>query len=301
MKRIALVTQLTDDGTPLVSSDVEALLRHADLLARYGLTLISAAWEDPSVEWGSFDAIAIRSCWNYHLPERMDAFRRWLDMVEPLNVWNPVPVIRWNSDKIYLRDLAAVGVPVVPSVWRDAGAPLDVAAAMAEQGWSKVVIKPRTGASAFGVMTAASPADADAANARAAEFAVSGAVIQPLLEEIRTDGEWSFLCFRGPSGRLELSHTVVKRPIADGRITVQGGTFEMLTPPDALAAQAIDIVRRAEALTGASLLHVRVDAVLRGDTLTLMELELIEPSLFLHEEQAAPMLENYVRALASIV
>ena len=298
MKRIALVTQLSADGTPLVSADSRALAQYPDLLAAHDLTLTDAAWEDPSVDWRALDALIVKSTWNYHLPENAAAFNRWLDSVSGLNLYNPVSVLRWNSDKIYLRELANAGVPVVPSVWREAGQPLDVQAAMAAQGWGEVVVKPRTGASAFGVLTAKSPEEAAAADSRSAEYAVNGAVIQPLLGEIRTDGEWSFLFFRDGE-RLAYSHAAIKRPAA-GKITVQSGTSGVVTPPDDLLVQAKAIARLSEDCIGASLLYARVDAVARDGRLLLMELELLEPSLFLHEAADPAPVERYIRALASI-
>lgn len=298
MKHLALVTQLSADGTALVSSDSRAIAQHPDALAAHDLILTDAAWEDPNVDWGRFDALVIKSTWNYHLPENASAFNRWLDSVSGLNLYNPVSVLRWNSDKIYLRELEAAGVPVVPSVWREAGAPLDVQAALAAKGWDEVVIKPRTGASAFGVLTAKSPEEAAAADSRSAEYAVNGAVIQPLLGEIRTDGEWSFLFFR-EADRLAYSHAAIKRPAA-GKITVQSGTSEVVTPPDDLLMQAKEIARLSEDCIGAPLLYARVDAVARDGRLLLMELELLEPSLFLHEAADPAPVERYVRAIASV-
>lgn len=297
VKRIALVTQYNADGTPLISTDSQAIAQHPDLLEAHDLTLIDAAWEDPAVDWRSFDALVIKSTWNYHLPENVATFNRWLDSVSDLNLYNPLSVVRWNSDKIYLRELADAGVPVVPSVWREAGAPLDVQGAMAAQGWDEVVIKPRTGASAFGVLTAKSPEEAATADSRSAEYAVNGAVIQPLLGEIRTEGEWSFLFFRD-GDRFAYSHAAIKRPAA-GKITVQSGTSEVVTPPDDLLAQAKDIARISEDCIGASLLYARVDAVARDGHLLLMELELLEPSLFLYEAADRAPVERYVRAIAS--
>jgi glutathione synthase/RimK-type ligase-like ATP-grasp enzyme len=299
MTHLALVTQLSADGTSLVSTDSRAIAQHPDLLAAHDLTLTDAAWEDSAVDWGAFDALVIKSTWNYHLPENAAAFNRWLDSVSGLNLYNPPSVLRWNSDKIYLRELEAAGVPVVPSVWREAGTPLDVQAAMAAQGWDEVVIKPRTGASAFGVLTAKSPEEAAAADSRSAEYAVNGAVIQPLLGENRTDGEWSFLFFRDGE-RLAYSHAAIKRPAA-GKITVQSGTSEVVAPPDELLAQAGDIARLSEDCIGAPLLYARVDAVARDGRLLLMELELLEPSLFLHEAADRGPVERYVRAIASVV
>jgi hypothetical protein len=299
MRHLALVTQFGADGTPLISADSRAIAQYPDLLEVYGLTLTDAAWEDPTVDWRAFDALIIKSTWNYHLPENADAFYRWLDSVSGLNLYNPPHVLRWNSDKIYLRELADAGVAVVPSVWREAGEPLDVQGAMAAQGWDEVVIKPRTGASAFGVLSAKSPEEAAAADARAAEYAVNGAVIQPLLGEIRTEGEWSFLFFRD-GDRLAYSHAAIKRPAA-GKITVQSGTSEVVTPPDDLLRQAKEISQLSEDCIGAPLLYARVDAVARDGRLLLMELELLEPSLFLHEATDRAPVECYARALASVV
>ena len=128
MKRIALVTQLSADGTPLISTDSRAIAQYPDLLTAHGLTLTDAAWEDPSVDWQAFDALVIKSTWNYHLPENAAAFNRWLDSVS-----GPTSQSRQRAGGPVTNSICANlkrRVAVVPSVWRDVRAPLDVQAAI---------------------------------------------------------------------------------------------------------------------------------------------------------------------------
>lgn len=295
MKRIALVTQLNADGSQMVSEDSHVA---AALAGRYGLEIVDAAWEDPAVAWETFDAIVIRSTWNYHLPENAANFQRWLYRVSELNLWSPASIIRWNSDKIYLRQLEAEGVTIVPSVWREAGEPLDIYAAMQAQGWAEAVVKPRTGAGAFGFSIVKSAEDAARVEANLTEFAISGAVIQPLMTEVATEGEWSFLFFRGADGLLQYSHATRKVP-ASGTFTVQGGTWTLVTPDADLIAQAENVARAAEKVLAQPLLYARVDAIVRAGVLTLMELELIEPQIFLDGSPDTAPAERYLAAIQS--
>jgi glutathione synthase/RimK-type ligase-like ATP-grasp enzyme len=227
-----------------------------------------------------FDLVVLRSCWNYH--RHLAAFRRWLDRLEAAGVplWNPPAVLRWNLDKGYLRDLAGAGLPIVPTVWLDAGAPAQLAAILETQGWERAVVKPRVSASAHGIWRV----DRAAAAQKQPEFEqllmASGAMVQPLMPQI-ADGEWSFIFFRG-----ECSHTVLKTPGADDIFVQQrlGGTSVLHAAPPSLVEQAAALLRAATARLlpdEEPLLYARVDGLNVGGQLVLMELELTEPGLFL--------------------
>lgn len=104
-------------------------------LRALGLQPSWQTWNDPTVDWAAFDLAVLRSTWDY--PADHDGFRAWAGRVPRLA--NPVDVIAWNSDKTYLRDLAAAGVPIVPTEWSDPGEPVDLPA-------GEVVVKPSVGA-----------------------------------------------------------------------------------------------------------------------------------------------------------
>lgn len=272
--RIAFVTWR---GLPELSADDRLA---ATLLVEQGLTVLPSVWDDLAVDWPSFDAVVVRSTWDYH--HRPGEFLDWIARLERAGVrlWNPPSLLRWNLDKRYLAELERRGVPVVPTVTvpKDRGASLgDV---LAEAGWDRAVVKPTVSASAHETWrTSRARADADAG--RFAALVKAGDVlVQPYLSAI-ADGEWS-LCFLG--GRY--SHAVLKRPRrGDFRVQSELGGEVLLVPPDPA------VVERAEAIVALlprPWLYARVDACQVDGTLVLMELELIEPTLFFHADAGAP-------------
>ncbi len=265
--RVALVTcgsnpELSDDDRPLLSE-----------LWSLGVAAEPAVWDDPAVDWGSYDAAVIRSAWDYHLTPA--AFLAWLARLEALGlpVWNPAPVVRANLDKSYLKELAAAGVPVAPTEWVKRGARADLDDILAARGWDDAVVKPTVSASAFRTRRVRR-GRADGQAALDDVLAHSDAMIQPFLPEIESEGEWSFVFLGG-----DFSHAVLKTPRA-GDFRVQGehgGRAERRDFPPGLLIQARDA-----AIAGPRpWLYARVDGVRRGGELLVIELELIEPLLFL--------------------
>lgn len=241
-------------------------------LRQRGHTADALVWDDPRVVWQRYDAIVVRSCWDYHT--RPAEFLAWIDRLELLGVplWNPPTLLRWNHQKRYLLDLAARGVTIVPTVYLERGAHADLAQLIARHQWHAAVVKPAIAATAFHTwQTSTSRAVGD--QARFAELlAERDLLVQPLMPQIQ-DGEWSLLFFGG-----QFSHAVLKRP-APGDFRSQddfGGTAERHDPPPDMVAQAAGLLETIDELW----LYARVDGLMVGSTFTLMELELIEPSLF---------------------
>jgi glutathione synthase/RimK-type ligase-like ATP-grasp enzyme len=247
--RVALVTW---SGLPGLS-DGDGLLQAE--LQRRGIDAAAAVWDDASAGWDRFDAIVLRSTWDYH--KRVDDFRAWLESMAALPLANPARVVLGNIDKRYLLDLPSTVPTVVTSNAHEA---------MRTNGWTRAVVKPLVSATAW--RTEVVTMDSD-------EPSHPGPyLVQPFMDEVVRDGEWSFVFF----GR-EFSHGVLKRPAA-GDFRVQndfGGSAEVLDPPPGLIAQAAAFL---EGIDG-PLVYARVDGVVRGGRLLLMELELTEPSLFL--------------------
>jgi hypothetical protein len=266
--RVALATyrdlpQLNDDDR-LVQSALGAL----------GIDAAPAVWDSAEECWSGYQAVLVRSCWDYH--RRLDEFLAWFAVLERAGtaVWNPIPLLRWNSHKRYLRDVAARGVPIVPTRWLGRGEPVGLAELLAELGWRDAVVKPAVSASAFGTWRT-SPATAAHDQARLDGLLSAGDVmVQPLVAAVAAPGEWS-LVFLG--GRF--SHAVLKRPAAgDYRVQWEfGGSAESAVPRPHLVADA----ERALAAAPGEALYARVDGVEQDGQLLLMELELIEPHLFL--------------------
>jgi glutathione synthase/RimK-type ligase-like ATP-grasp enzyme len=272
MKRIALATSamlptLNDDDRLLVPA-----------LAELGVAAVPAVWDAPDVQWDEFrgggGAVLVRSCWDYH--HRLDEFLAWLTRLERAGVpvWNPPALLRWNSHKGYLRDLAARGVPIVPTRWLARGRTVGLVQLLHDERWSDAVVKPAVSASAHGTWrTSFERASAD--QSRLDELLRAGDVmVQPFIDEVCDPGEWSLMFFGS-----RFSHAVRKRPAAaDYRVQWEfGGTAAPLAPPPRLIADAEAVM----AAVPGHPLYARVDGVERDGRLMLMELELIEPHLFL--------------------
>jgi glutathione synthase/RimK-type ligase-like ATP-grasp enzyme len=250
---------------------------------------VPAIWDDAECDWEQFDLVVLRSCWDYF--HRIDEFRAWLHRMRTAAVplLNHADTVEWNLDKRYLLDLERSGVAILETVVAQPGDTIE--AIMRERGWSAAVLKPRV--SADGHRTHRVDA-ADAASHQAeldALLAGPGALVQEYAPEIARSGELSFVFIGG-----EFSHCVRKSPAA-GEFRVQatyGGRADPheATPSDIGYATA---VLRAVPYECA---YARVDACTSNGALRLMELELIEPSLFLVASAAAPvrLAEALVRA-----
>ena len=260
----------------------------ADALRAAGATVTARPWTDLG-DLDPFDAVLPLVAWGYHL-----RFAEWLEVLERLErnrrtVINPVPLLRWNSDKAYLQQLAAAGVPTVPTLSVDHLNEAALAAAYGVLGCDEVVIKPSVSASASGTYRLR---EGEAAQVPA-DVHGRAMMIQPFLPSITTTGEYSLILFDGA-----LSHCVVKRP-ASGDFRVQphlGGVTMACEPPPGSVALAI----QALAAAPAKATYARVDLVEGGDgTFQVIELELVEPALFLAQApQAGPAFAAAVMSAA---
>jgi hypothetical protein len=265
----------------------DAPLRAA--LAAAGVAAATRAWDDPAVEWGAARACVIRSTWNY--ARHHQAFLDWAERcAAATTLCNPLPVVRWNSHKAYLTELALAGLPVVPTrvVHRaqPAGDGTDLAALAA--GWQQVVIKPAVSAGSFRTLRVGR---ADFARGQAHLDLVRAdgdALVQPYLPSVEGYGERALVWIDGA-----LTHAVRKTARFDG--DPQRVSHAVTVAPDeaALAERILaHLPQPGEAGSGpaaaAPLLYARVDLARDADGRPcLMELELIEPSLFLTRSPAA--------------
>ncbi|MFB6251636.1 MAG: RimK family alpha-L-glutamate ligase [Halobellus sp.] len=278
MTDVALATAA---GLPSLIDDEDAFRTALD--AR-GVTAEPVVWSDETVAWGEFDAVLVRTIWDYYRCE--DAFDAWLDRLDrvPTSVWNPVRTLRWNSHKFYLRDLAEQGVPTLQTAFLERGADASLDELMADRGWDEVVVKPAMSAGAFET-NRVSQADVDAAQAWFDEIlARRDVLVQRFADEIEA-GEWSLIFFDGA-----YSHAVRKQPEA-GEFRVQsehGGRAAAESPRGGLIEQATDVVEAVTAeLKRQVPLYARVDGIVRDGTFRLIEIELIEPRLFFRADDGA--------------
>jgi glutathione synthase/RimK-type ligase-like ATP-grasp enzyme len=274
MSRVALASSskypgLTDDDRLLLAP-----------LSQHNIQADPAIWNDPSRDWSTYDAVVIRSCWDYHLqPEK---FLHWIADLEALNVpvFNSADIIRWNANKTYLRDLETKGIAVVPTFWPEPESSISLNGTLHEMAWPKAVVKPRISATAYHTQLVTSE-NAISTQALFDDLLQGpGVMVQKFMDGITTEGEWSLMFFAG-----EFSHAVIKRP-KPGDFRVQndfGGTAQPAAPPPHVLDTAAHAVEAVDAS-----LYARVDGVVDEGQFHLMELELIEPALFLSEHQAAP-------------
>ncbi len=263
----------------------EGLLMEA--LAAAGLRPRLAAWDDPAVDWAAAGLAVIRSTWNYH--HHHGAFNAWAGRVAgQTRLWNPARVVQWNSDKAYLTLLAAEDVPVVPTAHLSKGSKATLAAVMEETGWRRLVIKPAVSASSYRTMFVSEANLGDGTQHFDDLLATGDVLVQPYLTSVEGYGERAVVWIDG-----EFTHAVRKSPrFAEGEESVSGAV--------PIAADELKVARVALERVEGPLLYARVDLArdARGHPM-VMELELIEPSLFLLQSPAA--LERLVNGIRSRV
>jgi glutathione synthase/RimK-type ligase-like ATP-grasp enzyme len=274
MTRLAFATW---EGLPALAPDDREV---AMALERSGARLESCVWSDSSVDWAQFDAVVLRSTWDYHL--RVAEFGDWLGRLESAGarVFNPVPLVRWNLDKRYLADLAARGVPTLHTLRVPRGDRVPLGDLLAQEGFCDAVVKPAISASAFGTFRTRELEPAAAESRFRAMVADRDILVQEFCREVVEDGEWSVCFFDG-----DFSHAALKRP-APGDFRTQpalGGSIARAEPPESLLRGAAKVL----AALGERPLFARVDGFLCAGELRLLELELIEPSLYLAGDSAA--------------
>ena len=268
--RVALVTcdlfpNLWDDDFPL-----------RDELRARGLTVDPVRWDDPTADWDSYAMSILRSPWDY-VPRR-DAFLAWAQGVPRLQ--NPADILLWNTDKRYLSDLAAAGVPVTPTTYV---APGDTWTPPATGEW---VVKPTISAGSQDTGRYRLPAQASLASSHVARLTAAGrtAMIQPYLTAVDTHGETALMFFPDATGRLTFSHAARKGPMLTGPDEgILDPGDEQISARDPSPAELTTAEQTLAAVPGdpSRLLYARVDLIPAPDgTPVLLELELTEPSLF---------------------
>jgi glutathione synthase/RimK-type ligase-like ATP-grasp enzyme len=241
----------------------------SEALAHYGVTTRRVDWADAAVDWAGFDAAVFRTTWDYF--EKYAAFRAWLDAV-PVPLVNAAVIIRENVDKRYLLALEAAGVAIVPTRLVERGAAADLDAVLGAAGWDEAVIKPTVSGGARNTYRVRRGEGGERFAALVAQEAM---LVQPFVHDVMAGGEVSVMVFGG-----RVSHAV--RKIAKkGDFRVQddhGGTVHA----HVTMADEVAFAERAVAACALPPVYARVDLVRDGaGALALMELELVEPELFL--------------------
>jgi hypothetical protein len=257
----------TYDGAPLLPTDEAPFVQ---ALSERGVLARPAVWTDDSVDWHSYAACVIRATWDYHV--RRNDFLGWARRVETAcQLWNPLPMLEWNSHKAYLLSLGRSGVPVVPTVLVQQGTRSILADIVNDRSWGEFIVKPAVGADAWQVARGRQ-GSLDVARAQLDRILADGdALVQPYFSSVEELGERSLIYVDG-----ELTHGVRRPPV----LAPAGGLqrHPELTPP---SEEERSVAEAALKSIGRPVLYARVDLV--RDNLgspRLLELELIEPYLF---------------------
>lgn len=285
MPRIALATAvaaftLDEDMDPLLAACAQA-----DVAAQ------RLAWDDPTVSWKRFDAVLLRSTWDY--TDRLPEFLGWCERVSAqTRLINPLDVVRWNTDKRYLGQLTHAGVPVIETHYLGAAdTPEDFPA------FDEFVVKPTVGAGSRGARRFVA-AEREAAVKHAAALLAQRreVMVQPYLAQVDSAGETALLFFGG-----EFSHAIRKGPLLPrgGEATRALFAPERIQPREPSAAERAVAEQVLDALPFERPLYARVDLLPSPDGPRLLELELTEPSLFL--DTSAGAAQRVLTALCAVL
>ncbi len=262
-------------------------------LIQRNIEVIVVSWDDATINWQQFDVIILRSMWDYF--ERPQVFDAWLDKLKSLNcnVLNPVSVVKWNQNKNYFDKFSEQGILLPSYVICTQKENITLKSILQKNNWNKAVVKPTISGGAYNTwITTIDTADNDQ-NHFVELLKTSDVIVQVFVEEIITNGEFSLIFFN-----KKFSHAICKRAKqGDFRVQVQfGGTTEAIEPDSTILTQATNLLYSIPE----TLLYARVDGVVTNDgNFLLMELELIEPVLFVSTNKKA--CENFYIALIEII
>jgi len=262
-------------------------------LARLGWQCEWLSWRSPAIRWDDWDAVYLAAPWDY--PDDPEGFLAVLEAVERSRaiLLNPLDLVRWNIPKTYLRDLERRGADIVPSIW-----PVRFDAPMLDAFFdafdnATIVVKPLVSTNAANTWVLDRPVDPATVAMVGRSFARRAFVVQRFIRNILTDGEYSLFYIGG-----ECSHAIRKLPKpGDFRVQEEHGSSITAVTPEPRLLQTADAVM---ALVQPEPVYGRADFVRDDDGIfRVMELELIEPSLYLRMNAAAP--ERFARALDDYV
>lgn len=264
------VALATSAALPGLAPDDRLLLR---ALRARGLAAEPVVWEDRLYDWSGAALCVIRSAWDYAY--RRQEFLAWVERVAAaMPLWNPAPVVVWNTHKRYLVDLAGRGVPTVPTRVLAAGSRVRLRALREETGWDDVILKAAVAQTGRYLLRVPAHREAEGQRHLDRLLPAEDMLAQPFLPGVTADGETSLVYVDGA-----FSHAAHKKPAAgDFRVHDDyDGSLEPVTPTAAQRA----VAEAAIAAIGTPVLYARVDLVPGADGPAVMELELVEPDLYL--------------------
>lgn len=282
MNKIAFVTYL-DKGaydSITVKNEDDILL---NFLQEKGLNIEKVIWNDIHINWEDYPLAILKSPWDYF--DLINDFYIWLDLLETKKVklLNPIDVVKWNSDKRYLKEIESANLKITPSIFINKQDSVTLKHFFEKFNTHKLIVKPCISGGAKNTFKVTMDQVEEINQKLNLLVQEEDFIIQPFLPEILENGEWSFIFFNGT-----YSHSLIKKA-KSGDFRVQpahGGSVHPQKPGDDLVAKAQQYVD----LFAKNCLYARVDGTFVNGEFLLMELELIEPFLFLNTEP-----ENYDR------
>lgn len=279
----------------LSTDNLEAFFVYDELLVphfkKHGWSVETVSWRSELVNWDKFDYVIVRSTWDYQ--QHAEAFLACLDKINAskATLLNSLPLIKWNIEKHYLKDLEKKGVSVVDTVWGSTFNEAELEAAFLHFNCETVVIKPVLSANADDTFQLSKATWKEKKDVLVKTFGQRDFMIQPFLHSVVEEGEYSLFYFSGA-----YSHAIKKVPQqGDFRVQEEHGgrlySVDIDSTQDAIAQKALSAMP-CEAL------YARVDLVRQNNEWAIMELELIEPSLYFNlDEQSAP---RFVKAMLAL-
>jgi len=251
-------------------------------LSQLGWSVDMVSWRDRQVDWNTFEAVIIRSPWDYQQDAQL--FMQVLEEIDQSSarLENPLDLVKWNIDKTYLRELEQEGILIVPTLWGRRLEAEQLDKAFKQLDTRELVIKPTVSANADDTFRVKQEVKLQTKREMLRTFYDRAYMIQPFMKSIVTEGEFSLFYFGG-----EYSHTILKTP-GKGDFRVQeehGGILASVEPETKLLKRAQQTMARLQPQP----LYARADYVrTEDDDFALMELELIEPSLYFNMDPESP-------------
>jgi len=260
-------------------------------LLELGWQVEVVSWREDNIDWNKYGAVIIRTPWDYQ--EDAPAFLNVLERIDQstAHLENSLAIVRWNIDKVYLKALEKLGVNLVPTLWRDALkanesiTPDDLNQYFTHFIQEQIVLKPRISANADNTFWLTKHNAMQSLTEMNAAFAERDFMIQPFMEHILSEGEFSLFYFNG-----EYSHAILKTP-KDNDFRVQeehGGRLTTIEPEASLVEHANQCMKAISQIHQTPL-YARVDFVRHQNGFALMEAELIEPSLYFNMDVQSPL------------
>lgn len=275
----------------LTMDNLEAFEVYDDLLleplSRLGWSVDMVSWRNRKARWNKYEAVIIRSPWDYQ--QDAELFMTVLEEIDrsSARLENPLDLVKWNIDKTYLKDLQDKGVLIVPTLWGKNLVIKDLESSFKQLNTGELVIKPTVSANADNTFRLKRESSSKAEDELLETFSDRPFMIQPFMDTIVSEGEFSLFYFGG-----EYSHAILKTP-AKGDFRVQeehGGILASVVPEKKLLQRTQQTMRMLEPQP----LYARADYVrTEEDDFALMELELIEPSLYFNMDPDSP--ERFAR------